>query len=222
LDDGNRVCRVERVRQDGGVAEQNVEFDEHQFANGNRAGAGGQGGEEGAGVVIFRAVLIERVKQQVGVEGNHRGSVGHFVGQQSQFLRRDANVAQVAGFWELPVVIGLELRLGRSANHLFNGLAKQFWHGQTPLRRQAFDLFVNRVSQWHFGRLHAGMLPRIRLAGKAALGGIKLGPWLPNLQIQGRGLPRFPPFRGKGHSRLPAKLARAPVADAIPSSSGQP
>ena len=40
------------------------------------------GGEEGAGVVVFRAVLVERVKEQIGVERNHRASAGSFVGQR--------------------------------------------------------------------------------------------------------------------------------------------
>jgi hypothetical protein len=65
LDDRNSICWGKRIFQDGGIAEQNVQLQQHQFANDNRAGRGGERCKESAGVTVFRAILVERVKQQV-------------------------------------------------------------------------------------------------------------------------------------------------------------
>jgi hypothetical protein len=46
LNQGDGIGRVERLAQDGGIAEQDVKLHQNQFADGNRAGSGGQGGEK--------------------------------------------------------------------------------------------------------------------------------------------------------------------------------
>ena len=111
LNEGGGIGSVEWVFDDSRVAQQDIQFDQNQFANGHLARCGGERREEGAGVGLFRAVAIEGIEQEIGIEGDHQRRAarrprtrlgGGFVGEQAPIFRGRAERAERAAFRELP------------------------------------------------------------------------------------------------------------------------
>ena len=75
-------------------------------------------GNEGAGIVVFRAVAIEGVQQQIGVERNHRTLLSRgFVGQQTPVFDGSAKRAEIADFGKAPIAVLLRLGFALALNH---------------------------------------------------------------------------------------------------------
>ena len=168
FDESDGVRRIERVLHDGRVTQENVELDENQFTNGDGARGGRQRGKEGASVAVLRAVAVEGVEQEIGVEGNHRRLLAcAFIGVQSPVFHRGAKRAKVSAFREAPVSIAGRVGRGLALDHLLSSAPEEFRHAEVKLSGKTFDLLVKRVGQLDFGLFHEAM---IRHGSKRAQG----------------------------------------------------
>ena len=109
--------------------------------------------------MVFSAVLIQRIQEEIGVKRNHGGSISRIVGKQAPILRRCAEVSELASLGKIPFTVCFRLGLGLALDQLFSSLAEQFRHGQVKLHGRSFNLLISRVGQLHFGFFHAGNLP---------------------------------------------------------------
>lgn len=164
LDDGDGLGGGERFGEDGGVSEQEVEFGEDEFAQGD-VFALGEGLDELARRVVLRGGFAIAVKEEIGVDGEHRGQAGSGEvrlavgkGGVAQLFGAETFPAHAGGgrrrpdgpLWGVGIGVGIDLQqqLGSSP--------KGLGEGPFALFGESTDFPEERLRNLNLGFCHTG------------------------------------------------------------------